>query len=136
MIKRLWLYLKFFFASFARPNRTKVIAESRLEQIKDGWIITLTDRSEEKRRAYKEWSSPENIAKRRAIEAEEAPKALEAGRKAAAKLREELGIPEDAPLIPDPLPDRFKGQQPSTIRMMMRHENWKFNKDLWKWEQI
>jgi hypothetical protein len=127
------LVLKFL-ASFARPIRGhKDLKEAAHEEKEGAWKITLSDRSAIKSAAIKEWSKPENIKARMEELEKEAPKALERGQLLSKKVRTDLQLPIIDPPLPDPLPDRFKGQQESTIRAMLRHEQRKYSEELEKW---
>ncbi len=72
---------------------------------------------------YKHWSSPEEIKKRQEEHEARAGAALARAKLMSDSAREALGIPEDPPL-PDEkdLPAHMRGQSPSTIRAMLRHE--------------
>lgn len=122
------------FASFSKPIREKDDEAAEYEEKIQGWLIQLSDRREIKRQAAIEWSKPENIEARRKIEAEEAPKALELGRKMAAKIRAEFNLPDEEPLVPENLPPHMKNQSRSTVLAMLRHEKWRYNRDDRKWE--
>lgn len=138
MFRKLKIYLHYFLASFGSPNQSrKEKAEASEEQILR-WQIKLTDRSEEKLAAYKEWSNPKNIAERRRIEAEEAPKALARGLALKKAIREAQGLPlEDPPLPPqESLPLWMRGQSESTTRAMLRQQDWVFDKTLGKWLEL
>lgn len=93
-------------SSFADPTKAYREAERELlvERKKN---INLKGSEAERLKATKEWSKPENIAARM-------------------KWFEENPAIKPEPLceqpeIPDPLPEEFIGQQPSFIRMILRH---------------
>ncbi len=112
---RLWFY--YFLASFGTP-RQKAIAIRTIEYesiLEARAKITLTDRSEEKASAYKEWSKPENIALRVREHNERALAALEAGRRMSGRPIDETPIPPDSEL-----PPHIRGQSVSTIRAYLR----------------
>lgn len=91
------------------------------------------DRAKRRKAFYAEWVRPENIAARYAQYEADKEAALEAGKKLRERIRTELGLPlEDLP-VPDPLPDRMKGQSPATIQMMLRQEKIWFNKLTGQW---
>lgn len=79
--------------------------------------------------------TPEEIAKRQAEYHETFAKATESGLRLKKKIRAELGLPEDDPPLPDPLPLEMKGQSESTIRAMLRHDKWEWDKTSQKWNQ-
>lgn len=122
------------FASFSKPIREEEEDTSEHEwQASGGWMIQTSDRKHIKRKAYNEWSKAHNIAERRKAEAEMAPVALAAGKKLAAQLKEQFDLPYDEVIISDRLPKHMQGQSQSTVVAMLRHENWKFDRESMKW---
>lgn len=79
--------------------------------------------------------TPEAIADRKALYDATFAAATEAGLQLKKQIRAELGLPDDDPPLPDPLPKEMKGQSESTIRAMLRHENWEWDKTLQVWKQ-
>lgn len=76
-------------------------------------------RHQERMTRYTQWSNPKTVEKHRRRNLWKSKIALQDTRE---KLKN-MGVEVDMQIpIPDPLPKRFKGQQPSTIRAMLRHE--------------
>lgn len=116
------LFLRFLFA-FAKPlPAARIKIEEAMVQL--AWSIRLSDAKAEKLSAYEAWSKPENIAARRKIEEEEAPKALEAGLKLKAMIRELQGLPLEDPPLPEEatLPLWMRAQSESMVRAYLRHK--------------
>lgn len=95
-------------ADFREVERAQQLAE----------IKNQAKRHAERMGHITDWSKPENITARIKKHEEDAVDALAR----AMRMKEELGIVEEDVVIPDPLPARFKGQQPSTIKALLRHE--------------
>ncbi len=79
--------------------------------------------------------TPEAIAARQAEYHATFEAATKAGLTLKKLIRAELGLPEDDPPLPDPLPSHMKGQAESTIRAMLRQESWIWDKDFNIWKQ-
>lgn len=121
-----------FLTALSKPLRDKIErADAQVEAAKPG--ISLTDRSQEKIAAIKEWSKPENIVLRMKEQEELAPLALEAGKKLAARIKEEFNIPDDIDFDYENVPKHMRGQSPSTIRAMLRHEYYYYDRELKLW---
>jgi hypothetical protein len=112
------LVFKFFSAFSSSP--TALREDERDALIEAQKNIKLKGSMQERLAATKEWSKLENIeARLKALEAE-AVLAAERGKKFAEEVRKQLG--ED-PVIPDPLPEEFIGQQPSTIKAILKQRS-------------
>lgn len=137
MIRKLKYLLFYLLSSFAKASKAiklDKISEEDVLKVR----IDLTDRTEEKNKAYKEWSKPENIAKRIKDHEENAAKALDKALAMANKARKELGLKIQDSLLP-PIPpmyeltDDMRGQQPSTVRSMLKDKGFEYDWDLKKW---
>lgn len=117
MIRRIKFFLFYLLSAFSKPARS--IAEREQTREENRLRAILTDRTEEKIQAYKEWSKPENVAKRYQEHEAKAAEALEK----ALELKKLYGWKEDPPLPPlEELPEYMRNQAPSTIRAMLRHK--------------
>lgn len=127
-----WLYkIKFWFWSIlaAFSGGRAAFKEKALAcQIQPGWLITLSDKTQEKKEFMNEWIKPENIEARRKKHEEEAPKALERAK----KMLEEMDAPILPPLPPrEEIPEEWRNQPESTIRALIRQK--KENASLSNW---
>ncbi len=107
-----------FFSAFSKP-------ETYGEDEKEAIIhrqqnIKLKGSMQERLRATQEWSKAENIVRRVEEQRVQASGVLERGQRMSKEVRKALDLPEEDPPLPDPLPSEFIGQQPSTIRAILR----------------
>ncbi len=123
MIKKFKYLLFYFLAAFAKPIQAVQRAIASHEEVLKV-KITLSDRTEEKRAAMREWVKPENVAARLAENEKWAKESL-------AHLSERDLPPPIPPL--DELPPEMRNQQPSMIRTMLKAEGKKFDWDQRKW---
>lgn len=84
---------------------------------------------------YKEWSDPENIKERLEKFAAEAEESLKKSLELKRAIREAQGLPLEDPPLPEVLPQHMRGQAESTIRRMLAHEGWEFDRTAWKWRE-
>lgn len=100
-------------------------------------IIKLSSyrESKEYKQSISDWSKPENIVARIRKFEEEAHACLEKANFMSKHLREYLGLPDEDPPLPDPLPKDMVGQSSSTIRAMLRQQEYEFDKDLKIWKR-
>ncbi len=128
-LKYLLFYLLAAFAKLPKiSEKVSVEHEDRLQAI-------LSDRTEEKRIAYREWSKPENIAIRMEELEKKAPIVLARAKEMSRLARLELGLPpEDPPLPPmSELTEEMRRQQPSMIRIMLKDSGWEYCWDMRMW---
>lgn len=124
------------FASFSRPIREEVdIEEEGIEETQGSWSINIVDSKQIKKAEYAEWSKPENIELRKKELEERAPAALELAKKMSKEIREFFNLPSDDPLLPENVPEHMKGQSPSTIRAMLRQEDYEYDRKLRLWKK-
>lgn len=127
-MRKIKFFLFYLLSAFAKPSRG---ASERLQAKEEDILkIKVSDRSEEKKKAYEEWSKAENIAVRLVEYEKAAAAALALG----LKFREECGIPPDPPLPPlEYLTPEMRRQQPSMIRIMLKAQGWKYDWDNKEW---
>lgn len=101
-----------------QPNAIIQEADSMARKVQEAQemaaIKNAAKRHAERMAKYRAWVDPEAIARRREQHEREAAAALAATKAA-------LGTTEEEP-IPDDLPPHMRGQSPSTIRKMLKHE--------------
>jgi hypothetical protein len=90
-------------------------------------------RHADRMRQYQAWVEPDAIRERAEEHERNAAAALEKALEMSRYAREQLGMPLEDPPLPPPemLTKEMRGQATSTIRAMLRQENWKYESDGW-----